>query len=140
MYGLLYSVDLVPTTHVDEIWPHVADGLEFACKKTGGDITASYLWGECRGGHAYLCIVRATGRVVGASVWRFEDWTTGRKFRCLGLYGKDFAKWRDDHVKLAKRIMEQGGADSIVTAGRKGWGELFPDAKIIKTLYEWKPA
>ena len=127
------SIALAGTHQVDGLWPRVAEGLERACLATGGDMTAEYLWSECRSGRAFLVII---GDCIGASVWRFEKWATGRKLRCLAVYGADMPSWLDDHRAMIEQMAKVGGATAIVAEGRTGWARLFPEAVVLRQLYE----
>ena len=131
-----YRVELAGSHQVDQIWKAVTYGLEHACRRTGGDLTADYLWSECRSGKAFLVIVTNEAEIVGASVWRFESWTSGRKLRCPALYGRRATEWLDPHEKVIRDIANAGGATALVTEGRKGWQRRYPKAKIVRQLYE----
>lgn len=132
----MYRVDLANVTQIDRLWPFVYDGLENACQKTGGDITADSLWVECRSGKAYLIVIAAEKKIVGASVWRFEQWTSGKKFRCLALYGHDFKGWWAEHYRLLETMMKAGGATAFVWEARKGFERIAPESKVLRQLYE----
>jgi hypothetical protein len=129
------NVALAGAHQVDGLWSQIADGLEHACRKTGGDLTAHYLWTECRSGRAFLVVVSAE-TIIAASVWRFEQWTTGRKLRCLALYGVGMKDWLRPHRKLIEDLAKVGGATSLVTEGRKGFQRIFPAARVLRLLYE----
>lgn len=131
-----YQLSLASVPDVDRVWTMVAEGLENACRETGGDITADYLWSECRAGAAFLVVIERGGDIAGASVWRFEKWSSGKKFRCLVLYGRNMSDWLAEHRRLTLRMARVGGANGIVAGGRKGWERLFPDAKVLKQIYE----
>jgi hypothetical protein len=129
-------VSLVSVPIVDTCWPMVTYGLEHACRKTGGDITSDYLWRECRAGEAYLFVVADGEQIIGASVWRFERWTSGRKYRCLCHYGERMADWADDMRTLVESAAKAGGATSLVMEGRVGWGRRYPETRLLRNTYE----
>lgn len=129
-------VSLVACPLVDQIWPFVTYGLEHACRKGGGDIGSDYLWGLCRSGGAYLMVVADGEQIIGASVWNFEKWSSGRKFRCLSLYGEKFGEWAEQMQELVMKVARDGGADSLVTEGRRGWAKRYPQARLLRTTYE----
>jgi hypothetical protein len=129
-------VSLVACPLVDSVWPFVTYGLEHACMKGGGDIGSDYLWGLCRSGGAYLFVVADGEHVIGASVWNFEKWSSGRKFRCLALYGERLAEWADQMQDLVKKAARDGGADSLVADGRLGWKRRYPDARVLRETLE----
>lgn len=137
---MAYRVNIILTGSIDHHWPAFAEGLERACLSTGGDITSHYLWSECRNGAAFLLAVwkedGEDGEWVGASVWRFEDWQTGKKLRCLGGYGTDLMSWIEDARRVVIALAKTGQATAIIDEGRKGLQRLFPEAKILRQLYE----
>lgn len=134
------ACSLVGVHQVDGLWSQIAEGLEHACRKTGGDITAHYLWTECRAGRAFLVVATAPTKlgheIIAASVWRFEQWSSGRKLRCLSLYGRDMKSWLADHRKLTLEMAKTGGATALVTEGRPGWARVFREAKTLRVLLE----
>lgn len=129
-------VDLVPVPLVDTVWAQITYGIEHACRKSGGDLTSDYLWSEARAGQAYLIAVTDGERIIGASVFRFEKWSSGRKFRCLAAYGERFVEWSEQAEQLARAIAKAGGATAIVTDGRAGWARRYPSARILRQTYE----
>lgn len=121
---------------VDLLWPFIADGMALACERTGGDLTAGYLWQECRSGRAFLVVSQDGAAVNGASVWRFETWQTGTKLRCLSAWGEGMDLWRDAMRAHVAAMQREGGANGVVAEGREGWKRVFPQARAIRTLYE----
>lgn len=130
------QLSLAGAHEVDRVWPAVAQGIEDSCRRTGGDLTGDYLWSECRAGRAFLVVIALHSEIIGASVWRFEKWTSGRKLRCLALYGRDIKSWLGEHQKFTENMARTGDATAIVTEGRVGWGRLFPKARVLRQLYE----
>lgn len=129
-------LSLAGVHEVDGVWPVVAEGMEKACRRTGGDQTAHHLWEICRSGAGFLVIAADDAGLVGASVWQFQNWTSGKKLRCLALFGRDFASWVEDQRKFTMEMARVGGATSIVAEGRRGWERLFPEAKLLRQVYE----
>lgn len=130
------SVEFVAPHIIDTIWHLVTDGIENACQKTGGDIDSHYLWTECRSGKATLMIILKDQEIIGASVWRIERWSTGMKCRNLVLYGKNMKEWVDEHYEKTLELANLGHAESLVAEGRPGLARIFPEAKVLRQLYE----
>lgn len=114
----------------------VAGYFGTACERTGGDTTPQYLWSESRSGRAFLVIARVGDDVLAGSIWRFEEWTSGRKMKCLVIGGRHMEIWKDPHREFVENMGRTGGAKTIVTEGREGWQRVFPDAKVIRQVYE----
>lgn len=129
-------ITLVSVDKVDQVWPHVRDALEHASRRTGGDRTAADLWALCRRSEAYLLVAHDEQRMQAASVWKPENWATGRKLRCLALAGVGMKTWlqpmREEAAKLAKIL----GATAFVADGRQGWGKIFPRARVVRVVLE----
>lgn len=130
------AVSLVSCPEVDRVWPAVASGFDRACRKTGGDTTVEYLWSECRSGAAFLVTVAEGGLIVGAGIFRFEYWTTGKRLRCLVVSGKNMKAWAPQLLAFARSFAAFGGARAIVSDGRNGFARVFPDAKVLRCLFE----
>jgi hypothetical protein len=131
-----HRCSLVACPVVDQVWPFVTYGFQHACDKTGGGYSSEHFWSLCRSGQAYLIIVTDGEHVIGASVWQFQDWSSGKKFRCLCLYGERSEDWDDQLFQLAKQYAQQGGAKTIVWGGRPGWKRRMPTARVIQMIYE----
>lgn len=129
-------VSLVACPLVDSVWPFVTYGLEHACQRGGGDLTSDYLWGLCRSGGAYLLAVADGDQIIGASVWSFEKWTSGRKLRCLALYGERMGEWAASKEEMVRKIARDGGATALVADGRMGWKRKYPDVRVIREILE----
>lgn len=131
-----FEVGLATPSQVDGLWSQVADGLRIGADRCGGDISTHYMWEECRAGRCFLVVVSFEGTVFGASVWRFEPWGNKTVFRCLAWYGRELDKWLADHRAVSERMARAGHADKIVAEGRRGLQAIFPEAKILRYLYE----
>jgi hypothetical protein len=126
------NITLLPTQQIDQFWLHFRDGFDKALRKTGGDMAVGDLWVEARSGRGFVFVAYDGERIAGASVWRFETWTSGQIFRCLALYGRGMKGWIYDMrtaVKLA------AGDAELAAEGRRGWPAPFPNVKIIRVLY-----
>jgi hypothetical protein len=134
-------VSLIPVNNVDAIWPHLREGFHRAVMKTGGDIETGDLWVQCRNGSAFLLVAHVNSSMdemtlVGASIWTRQTWQTGRKLRCLALYGSGRADWIQDMKALAERLAKDNGCTSLVSDGRVGWSRIFLKARVLRQLYE----
>jgi hypothetical protein len=126
------NVVLVQVFIIDQIWPKVAAGFEDAIQRTGGDVALGDLWTQARSGRAFLFVAR-DDEIRGASLWRFETWASGPKFRCLALYGENMADWFAD---MERAVRAAAGTARLVTEGRRGWQKVLPNVKELRTLYE----
>jgi len=121
---------------IDGLWPHLREGFQRALMKTGGDIETGDLWVQCRNGSAFLLIAHDGDRIAGASIWTRQTWQTGRVLRCLALFGTQMTGWLPEMRALAERLAKDNGCTSLVSDGRVGWKRIFPNAKVLRQLYE----
>lgn len=129
-------LDLAGAHQIDALWGKVSHGLEAACRRSGGDLTADYLWAECRSGRAFLVVVSSDTWITGASVYRFEQWTSGKVLRCLALYGTGMADWLPQLLSLLREMARAGGALRLVTEGRTGFARALPKVRVLRQVYE----
>lgn len=94
------------------------------------------LWRMCRSGEAFLMAAVDGGNVVMASVWSFQDSPEGVYFKCHALTGKRMREWAEKGRDLAYQQARLGGANRIITEGRKGWPAIFTDLREISRVYE----
>jgi hypothetical protein len=120
---------------VDSVWQQVSEGLQGSLLKTGGDLAIGELWQDCRGARSFLVVAHGD-TIKAASVWRPEVWQTGTKLRCVALYGKGMSDWLPAMRGVATDIAKACGATSFITEGRRGWEKVFPNAKVLRVLYE----
>ena len=127
---------LVPSGMVDQVWPHIAEGMATGCRRSGGDLYPGWLWTQCRTGNAFLFIAATDEAVEGASVWQFETWPNGPRFRCLMAAGEGMGVWFADMRQKVEETARQGGAVALVSDGRTGWERHLPKARKLRTLFE----
>jgi hypothetical protein len=118
-------VEIVHPSNVDDIWPHIAEGMMKSCRSTGNTITAGWLWQECRSGRAFL-IAAYDNDILGAAVVQFVD--SGKAMEGLALYGKRCAEWWDMLSDTVKSIMRAGDCSMFTDTGRPGMAKYFPEA------------
>lgn len=134
----MIKVDLVPTNIIDQVWPQVVDGFQKASDRFGGDLTTGDLWMGCRAGHCFLIVVHEDNKVLAATVWKPETWTSGVKFRCLALYGRVMDEWLDDLIALATRLAQDCGATEAVFEGREGWFRKLNGIRRVRSTFAIK--
>lgn len=134
------SVTKLQPGQVDTFWPHIAEGMHRSCVKSGGQISAGYLWQECRNGGAFLYIVHDGAEILGASVMAFREWPSGLRYIGLGLCGKNAAEWFDTLWEHARIDGKAGGAIALIDSPRPGMKKYLdrPGVKVIQVMYEEK--
>jgi hypothetical protein len=129
----MLQTNLWPTAQVDAIWPHIAEGIHRSCVKSGGQLSAGWLWQECRAGNAYLYIVSDGEALHGASIFAFREWPSGLRYVGLALWGQDAKDWFEILHEKVKEDARQGGAVAVVDAARPGMKNYYK-SKAIKTV------
>lgn len=129
------SLELVHPIYVDTIWPEIVDGIEEACHRSGDDITAPYLWQECRSSRAMLFIIPGEKGVSAAVVARVETWGAKRVLRVLAACGKGMKQWLPALTEYRKWI-DHHRCEKIVFDGRIGWKKALPKARVLRAVYE----
>ena len=132
------KIEICSATEVDGLWPMVSDGFREASIRSGGEVDPTDHWTLCRSGRAFLILAVRGGSIIAAGVWMFENWLTGKKIRCLLIYGRDMKEWFQPYRGLILKIAKVGGATAMVTEGRSGWGRVVPEAVELRRLYEEK--
>lgn len=119
--------------HVDSFWPHVAEGINRSCVKSGGQLSAGWLWQECRVGNAFLYIINDGDSLLGASIFAFREWASGVRYVGLALWGQDAKDWFEILHEKVREDGRMGGAVAIVDAARPGM-KAYYRSKAIKTI------
>jgi hypothetical protein len=127
--------ELVPVWQIDNVFGHVSQGLQRSCERTGGDLDSAYLHRECRSSAALLVVTSTETEITGAVVLRFENWSGKSVLRTLALWCNGKGAWAALDQK-AHEIGKQFGVKSLIAEGRKGWERRYPNAKILRQLYE----
>lgn len=130
------QVNLWPAHLIDNVWPHVREGFERATAKTGGDLDTAALWTGCRRGDYFLIVAVEGEEIRAASIWKPETWTSGKKLRCMAVYGRKMADWKDEMREVATRIARDCGATSFIADARLGWVKALPKTRIIRVVLE----
>ena len=132
------SVTRVPVAHVDAFWPHVAEGVHRSCVKSGGQLSAGYLWQECRTGNAVLYMVHDGDTLHGASIFAYRDWASGLRYVGLALCGRNAKEWFEILHEKVREDARMGGAVAIVDAARPGMKKHYRSKAIrtIQVVYE----
>lgn len=121
---------------VDAVFQQVGERMQGASARSGLRASVPGLWRMCRAGEAFLMIALDGETVIMASVWSFQDSPKGIYFKCHALCGSRMKEWAEDGRDLAYAQARKGGANRIITEGRKGWPAIFTDLREISRVYE----
>lgn len=129
---------LLRSDQIDGVWPQLAEGMAESCKATGGNMTAGWLWQECRSGHAFLIIGHEADAVKVGLVVQFQTLGGEPILRGLGLCGQGFRDWAIGLADFLRQIAKSGGAQWFIDDGRPGMSRLVPGAEVVSITYRVK--
>ena len=132
------KIAICSVAEVDHVWPIVSESLRKASVRCGGEVDPIDHWRMCRSGSAFLVVAIQRSTILAAGVWRFEEWLTGKKLRCLAIAGGSMSVWYPSYREFIVKMAKIGHATSLVTDGRTGWQRIEPEAKVLRQLYEVK--
>jgi hypothetical protein len=130
------QVSLIAVPNIDAIWPHLREGFQRFIETMDSGLSTGDLWIKCRAEGAFLIVAHDAGVIRGASIWQQETRLSGRKLRCVALFGEGMDDWIQDMRAMAKSIGRDCGANAIGGDGRFGWQGIFPNAKRLYASYE----
>ena len=130
------NIGIATSSEVDRFWPLIAERLQAACMRTGGDLSSGDLWQMCRSGNAFLVVVVDEASVIAALIMQFQNWSGKPVMRCLGIVGERMAEWLPMAKGFIEKMAKDGGAKSFVSEGREGWSRIFPTARKLRVTYE----
>lgn len=126
---------LVPFHAVDTFWPAVVDDISKCLEDIDADCCAGDLYIMCRQGSAFLMIIFEDETVKAALVWRAETWPSGVVLKNIVTVGKDMSQWLPLAIESAAELARRCGAKRFTCQGRKGWGRVFRNAKVLNTTF-----
>lgn len=130
------NIGIATSAEVDHFWPLIAERLQAACMRTGGDLSSGDLWQMCRSGNAFLVVVIDEAAIIAALIMQFQNWSGKPVMRCLGIVGERMAEWLPMAKGFIEKMAKDGGAKSFVSEGREGWSRIFPTARKLRVTYE----
>lgn len=119
---------------VDQIWPSISEGMVLSCSHS--NLTAGYLWQECRSGHAFLVVIHEGTDIEAGCVVRFENEGHRVVLRGLALSGSKPKAWLHILREKLNEMAKEGGASVFVDEGRQGLVKLIEGARIVRVVYE----
>ena len=130
------NIGIATPSEVDGFWPAIAERLQAACERMGGDLSSGDLWQMCRSGNAFLVLVVDDREIVAALIMQFQNWSGKQVMRCLGIVGDRMNEWLPMAKGFIEKMARDGGAKSFVSEGREGWAKVFPTARKLRVTYE----
>lgn len=126
---------VIPTAEIDHYFPKCVALVQKALDCSGGDMTAHYLFQQCRIGRAFL-YVDIPEAIKNVAVFQFEDWKGKCVVRVLTLSatGGGGNDWAESIRQLAEYC--EPFSNKIVFYGREGWKRRLPGVRVKSVEYE----
>jgi len=123
----MIKVSLIPTAHVERIWPDVKPFMERAAEYTYGRYTVDDIKDSITQYEHLLWIAFDDEGIKGATVTAFKNYP---KMRCLDLVfcgGDDGLEWKAEMLRVLQHWAFDNSCDEIECSGRLGWAKIFKD-------------
>ena len=128
-------ISLVPLSHIDGVWPAIANGMKEACWRCGGDITPDWLFQICRKGEALLFVAHEGEEIKAGLVCRVENWSGAKVLRIQAACGMNMETWLQS-VMDYREWLDNLAIEKVIFEGRKGWERMVPQARVLRQVYE----
>ena len=119
------QVTLVPTEHVENVWPLVERFMDMAAEYTFGRYTADDIKDSILQYEHNLWMAFDDLAVKGIVVTNFIQYP---RMRCLAMQftaGEDLKDWKAPMLDLLQKWAYDNGCDRIESSGRPGWPRVF---------------
>ena len=134
------KITLVPTEHIESVWPKVQSYMERAAKYTYGRFTAEDIKSELlkHSNVQQLWIAFEEGDVYGAYVTEIVQYPRLKTCVIHFLGGKHFKKWGWLGLEILQKFAKEHECDVMESFGRPGWKKIWEKDgyKPRYTLYE----
>lgn len=132
------NVSLVPTEHLDGIWPSVEGFMERAAEYTFGRYTVEDIRESITNYDHHLWIAFNDTGLKGVVVTNFVQYP---RMRCLAMQftaGDDLMLWKQPMLELLQKWAFDNNCDKIESSGRPGWPRVFKEdgCKVLWHTYE----
>lgn len=118
----------VDPERIDEVWPHVAEFIEGAHARMGGDDAADVVLNDIHLRHAQLWITWDGGAIIAAAATKLLKVARGTICVITHCGGRDMGPqaWRKC-IGPIEDFARAEGCCALRFEGRRGWAAVFPD-------------
>jgi len=123
-----YTVTMIPTDHVMNVWDGVTPHLEKAAEYTYGRYTVDDMLTEITDyEHTLWVAFNERNEIKGAVVTRIKEYPRKRYLDLVFVGGDDGFGWKDEMLRILQHWAYDTGCDGIESSGRLGWSKIFKD-------------
>ena len=121
------KISLVPTEHIEIVWPRIEKYMEKAAKYTYGRFTANDIKNEAikRFKVQQLWIAFEDDIIYGAYVTEIVQYPQIKTCVIHFLGGKEFKKWGWIGLKVLQAFAKDNDCDVMESYGRPGWEKIW---------------
>ena len=133
-------ISLVPTDHIDEIWPRVKKHMERAAEYTYGRLLAEDIKDNLTAPDTaqQLWIAFDKDKIYGAGVTEIIEFPRLKTLTMHFVGGDEFKKWGHKGLETFQNFAKDNNCDVIESYGRPGWEKMWKNDGYVSryTLYE----
>ncbi len=120
-------VSLVPSDHVREAWPSVADYVQNALEYTDGRYELEDVLEMIEGGGFLLWIAFDGERIKGCVITQMMQYPRKRFLGCPFVTGDEFSSWKQPMFEMLQRFARDNDCVGLEATARLGWARVFKD-------------
>lgn len=132
------EVTLVPTEHVEPVWPMIEHYMDQAAEYTFGRYTTDDIKGSLLNFDHHLWMAFKGEEIKGVVVTNFVQYPRLRSLVMQFTAGEDLKEWKGPMLDLLQRWAYDNNCDKIESSGRPGWPRVLKEdgANVLWHTYE----
>lgn len=120
-------ISLVPSEHVLDVWPAVADYVQNALEYTDGRYELEDVLGMVEGGGFLLWIAFDGKNIKGCVITHMMQYPRKKFLGCPFVTGDEFASWKQPMFETLQRFARDNDCEGLEATARLGWSRVFKD-------------
>lgn len=129
------QVSLVPTEHVQDVWPAVAGFIAEALEHTHGRYEPEDIFMQLASGGQMLWVAFEEDAIKGCVTTQISQYPRKRVLTCFTMGGDDFPLWKGPMFELLTKFALDNDCDDFEATGRPGWARVFKNEG-CKTVWQ----
>ena len=120
-------ISLVPSEHVLDVWPAVADYVQNAMEYTCGRYELEDVLEGVKNGEFLLWIAFDGERIKGCVITDMMQYPRKKFLGCPFVTGDEFASWKQPMFETLQRFARDNNCEGLEATARLGWSRVFKD-------------
>ena len=121
------QVSLVPTDHVDTVWPAVVGYVANALEYTYGRYEPEDFYKHLTDGTHFLWIAFEEEHIKGCVITHILQYPRKRFLGCPIVAGDEFPTWKAPMLAILQRFATDNQCEGLEATARLGWSRVFKD-------------